>query len=150
MNNIILNGPYATGVYGNGVYGLALTGCYSDLPGIACDITDIQFIVPESDKGKNNPILTISGGIAKQVYTFHNSVTTNIHFLPNEAFFCITNSGLTAASSIVIDYIQTGDMTSYMQTDGKRWGQTSKPWNLQTDYQNVTEPSGIGPLWFVA
>jgi hypothetical protein len=104
MESMILRGVNASGLYTAG-------------PQRAFYLRNIDFNLPTSGTLANVSV-TLSGS-QTGAYTFNNSVDVNLNFKSNEDVYVSTSSFL-ATYGVVINYLEVGDASSYMQTDRTR------------------------------
>lgn len=98
--------------------GASSSGMYLGRPGLYLNIESIQFSIPLSGLVTDASV-TLSGVNGTKNYTFNDSVSPVIKFGFNEDVYITTNNFL-PDYSVIINYTQGGDMSSYMQTDHTR------------------------------
>jgi hypothetical protein len=115
--------------------GVDASGQLNKIPTMAYLIDSIEIDLPLSDVGNTDPSITISGSLTG-AYTYHNSVKPNIRFLPNETVY-FTTAGFSGEYTALVNYVQIGDMNSYMTTDTGRNARGEvvyypTPWRFRT------------------
>jgi hypothetical protein len=111
--------------------GTNASGIYSGFPGIAFCLQNIVMDLPVSGVTVA-PSVTLSGAITGS-YTFNDSVVVTKQFNQNEDVY-VTTTNFGSNFGVIINYISTGDPSSYMQTDMSRssGGGYSTPWRFQS------------------
>ena len=100
------------------IQGVAASGLYTGKPGMYLSVQNIQFDIPLSGVSTNASV-TLSGAYGTKTYTFNDNVSPTIRFAPNEDVYVSTTNFL-ASYGVIINYIEGGDMASYMQYDTVR------------------------------
>lgn len=118
MESIILSGTDASGQY-------------IARPQISFSVRSVVVDVPVSGTITDASV-TISGALTG-AYTFNSNANVTLRFKPNEDIYFTTSNFLSNYNAI-INYIEEGDMSSYMQTDRSRGGifAYSTPWRFRT------------------
>lgn len=97
--------------------GIGASGVIPSQRALSVVIKSINLNIP-LDEMSTDRTVTVSGSITG-AKSFHNDVTSSIKFGSNERVV-ITTQGFTADTSLVIDYIYTGDQSMYMEADPSR------------------------------
>lgn len=100
------------------ISGVDASGMLAGSPCLSYEIRSINLDIPLDEVGLSDPHLTVSGS-QTGAYTFHSSTEAKIRFRPNEDIY-ITTTNFSGDYSAIINYLQAGDMTSYMQADTAR------------------------------
>jgi len=100
------------------IQGASASGFYAGKPGMYLSVQNIDFSVPMSGT-LTNASITLSGAYGNTKYTFNNDTDVCVRFAPNEDVY-VTTSNFAAGYSAIINYIEGGDMASYMQYDTVR------------------------------
>ena len=100
------------------ITGVTASGLLRASPGLAYEIRGIKYDMPNADLSTASGAITLSGSLSGAT-TLHNSTDIKMRFLPNEDVY-ITTAGFEADHSVIVNWLQAGDMTSYMQTDRTR------------------------------
>lgn len=101
------------------ISGVNASGEYKGKPNLAFIAKKVNLDIPLDELGNTDPSVTLSGQYTGAM-TFHSD-NNNIEqrFQPNEDIY-ITSSNFSGDYSATVNYIEAGDMTSYMQTDISR------------------------------
>jgi hypothetical protein len=110
--------------------GVNASGRWDGRPGLNMNVQNIIFDVPVSGT-LTLASVTISGALTG-AYTFNDSVPVNISFKSNEDVY-ITTSNFLSNYGVIINYVTSGDMGSYMTTDRTRTGifAYETPWRFR-------------------
>jgi hypothetical protein len=111
--------------------GTSASGLFSAKPGLAMCLQGIVMDLPNS--GTLTAASVTVSGATTGAFTFNDSVTVTKQFQPNEDVY-ITTSNFGANYGVIVNYVTTGDMSSYMQTDLTRSTGCGypTPWRFRT------------------
>lgn len=113
------------------IRGTNASGMYVGRPGLAMCLQGVVMDLPNSGT-LTNASVTISGA-QTGAYTFNGDVTVTKQFQPNEDVY-VTTSNFGANYGAIINYVSTGDMTSYVQDDLSQFRGCGypTPWRFRT------------------
>lgn len=110
--------------------GASASGLYVGRPQVAMYIQNIIMNLPTS--GTLAAVAVTVSGSRSGAYTFSDSVVANVRFKPNEDVY-ITTTNFAANYGAVINYLEAGDPSSYMETDySKSNFGYPVPWRFRT------------------